>query len=950
MKWLRNISIRGKLIIVCLTTSMFALLIAAVAFYTYELRTFRVRLAEEYVTLANAIEPSTATALTFGDEDHANEILLELTNNEDFEAACIYDAEGVVFAWASREDSDSHFVPPPAENRGYWFIGDELSLFEPIVLEEEFLGTVFLNVRLPSAKARAYNYAQLVAGILLVSLLAAFILSTILVRFISRPLLELAETTRLVAEQKNYSLRAEKTTDDELGDLIDNFNEMLEQIQQRDIKLAEHRDQLEVEVAERTHEIQKLSLAVEQSPTTIVITDIDGNVEYVNHEFVEMTGYTLEQALDRDPIIVTTGMMEGEQLLELERTLQSGGEWLGEFQNRKRDGHIFWESARIAPLRDGKDKITHHVWVKEDITERKRSDEALRESEDRYALAAHGSNDGLWDWDIRNNSVYYSTRWKGMLGYPENEIGSDPDEWFTRIHKDDIGEVRHKIDLHLQGKTPLFKHEFRMLHRDGTFRWVLSRGVSVHSDEGQAYRFAGSQTDITDRKLAEEKLFYEASHDELTGLPNRGLFLERLRGAMRRSKRSGEIRFAVLFLDLDRFKNVNDSLGHVAGDELLVQAGKRIAVCVRNMDVIARLGGDEFAILLEDIENDEDAMRTAERIQVELSRPFYLDDHEVYSTASIGIALSTHGYQQAEDMLRDSDTAMYRAKSLGKARFAIFDTHLHDQAINRLQIENDLRRALENEEFLLYYQPIVSVETKKTVGFEALARWMHPERGLVSPVEFIPVAEETGLIVPMGWWILREACKEAKRWHDEYDSHEDLTVSVNISGKQFLQGDFIDRLKEILNETGLKGSSIKLEITETVIIENPDVVSKTLEDVKELETELCIDDFGTGYSSFSYLHSFPFDVVKIDRSFVGMIDREPEALEIVNAIISLSESLGLSVVAEGVETTEQLLLLESMNCEHAQGFLFAKPMPADEVPEYLGAALKTLEASDVGSE
>lgn len=937
MRFFRYISIRNKMTVICLLTSFCALLVSLVAFYTYELRTSRGRVSEEYITLARAVEPGIATALLFRDENHAQEILDQLESNEMLLSAhmCILDANGEVFATTSRENSKLEDVDPLSREPFSEFVGNTITLFEPIRMNGEHLGMIYLRNTVMDARERAIDYAGLTVIILAASLLAAFVLSSTMIRHLTKPLEELAETTKRVSEHKNYSIRAEKTTNDELGDLIDGFNHMLEQIQKSDLKLAEHRDQLENEVAERTEEIRKLSLAVEQSPTTIVITDIDGEVEYVNYRFHEMTGYTLPEAIAKNPAIVTTGSMSDEQCDSLMEILRSGREWQGEFENCRKNGEMFWESVRIAPLRDATGKITHHVWVKEDVSERKRSEKALRESEDRYALAAHGSNDGLWDWDIRENTIFYSSRWKAMLGYPDGEIGDDPNEWFDRIHRDDVDEVRHKIDLHLQGKTPLFKHEFRMLHRDGAYRWILSRGVSVKADDGLAFRFAGSQTDVTDRKLVEEKLFYDASHDLLTDLPNRGLLLERLTEAIRRYKRNDARKFAVLFLDLDRFKIINDSLGHVAGDKLLVQASKRLLICVRDTDMIARLGGDEFAILLEDLEHDDDAIRTVERIQQELTRPYYLNDHEVFTSASIGIALGSHGYHNAEELLRDSDTAMYRAKSQGTAGYVIFDSELHEQAIKRLQLENDLRRAVEKQEFELYYQPIISVQTLQIEGFEALVRWNHPVKGLVPPLDFIPIAEETGLIVPMGWWILNEACAQMRRWHDELSLETPLNVSVNMSGRQFLQANFIGKLEDCLRETGLDGNYLKLEITETVIIDNPEAASELLEQVKDLDISLALDDFGTGYSSFSYLHQFPFDVVKIDRSFVGNIDKSPESLEIVSAIISLSQSLGLKITAEGVETKEQLLLLESMRCEMAQGYLFAKPLPASEVPAFI---------------
>ena len=556
---------------------------------------------------------------------------------------------------------------------------------------------------------------------------------------------------------------------------------------------------------------------------------------------------------------------------------------------------------------------------------RRQAEAALRESEERYALAARGANDGLWDWDLRSNHIYLSVRWKLMVGCEDAEIAGCPDEWFSRVHPDDIDRLKAGIADHLEGRTPQFETEHRILHSDGTYRWMLSRGLAVRDRSGKAYRMAGSQTDINQGKVC----------DALTGLPNRLLFIDRLGRSIKRTKRHKNYLFAVLFIDLDRFKVVNDSLGHIVGDHLLVAIARRLESGLRSADTfarlgtdptIARLGGDEFTVLLEDIKDVSDAVRVAKRIQANLLQPFTIDGHEVFMSASVGIATSTAGYEQPEAILRDADTAMYSAKAWGTARCEVFDTEMRNRAVARLELETTLRRAVEREEFELHYQPIVLLDTCRPDGFEALIRWRHPERGLVAPSEFITVAEETGLIQPIGWWVLREACRQMRVWQSSMCA-DATTISVNLSGKQFMQSDLVDQIEQILKNTGLDGSSLKLEITESTIIGNIDAVVHTLLRLKALGVQLAIDDFGTGYSSLSYLDRLPIDTLKIDRSFIANMSEDNSA--IVRAIVALAHHMRLDVVAEGIETAEQRAQLIEFGCKHGQGNLFSKPVDSE---------------------
>jgi diguanylate cyclase (GGDEF)-like protein len=428
---------------------------------------------------------------------------------------------------------------------------------------------------------------------------------------------------------------------------------------------------------------------------------------------------------------------------------------------------------------------------------------------------------------------------------------------------------------------------------------------------------------------------HAAFHDALTNLPNRALLAENLKFVMERAKQSEDYQFAVLFLDLDRFKNVNDSLGHTIGDQLLIAMARRLESCIREVDMVARLGGDEFAILLDGIPNSAEATNMAKRIQEKLDSPFNLSGHEVFTTTSIGIALSSTGYDYPENMLRDADTAMYRAKAQGKACYEVFDKGMHARAVYLLQMENDLRRALDREELRVNYQPIVSLENGQLAGFEALIRWQHPERGFISPVDFISLAEDTGMIAPIGLWILKRACQQLAQWQWASPAHRQLFMSVNLSGKQVAEPDLVAQIQQILEDTHVDARYLKLEITESVVMENAELAAQFFKRLKALGVQLSIDDFGTGYSSLGYLHRFPLDTLKIDRSFVGRIGEAAENIEIVRTIVSLADNMGMEVVAEGIETLGQLAQLRKLNCQYGQGYLFARPADAASIDAWI---------------
>lgn len=559
-----------------------------------------------------------------------------------------------------------------------------------------------------------------------------------------------------------------------------------------------------------------------------------------------------------------------------------------------------------------------HKWAVED----------LRQSEERYALAVSGANDGLWDWNLQGNEVYFSARWKAILGFQESEIGTNPEEWFRRVHPEDLEHVKSAVMAHVEGTTTHYEQEHRMLHRNGTYRWVRSRGLAVRDGSGRATRMAGSQTDITEGKVT----------DPLTGLPNRLLFMDHLERAIKRARRRKDYLFALLFLNLDRFQVVNDSLGPLIADQLLIAVAHRLLACLRATDIItryepghtvARLGGDEFAILLDDVKYVHDTTRVAERLQREIMSPFVVHGQEIFISATIGIAVSTTGYDRPEELLRDANTAMHRAQALGTMGYELFDPAMRDHVLSRMQLELDLRKAIEHEELQVYYQPIVALDTGSIRGFEALVRWQHPQLGPISPAEFIPIAEETRMILPIGYAVLRQACRQMHAWQERFGARAPGMISVNLSSKQLAQPDLIEQIARVLRDTGLAAHSLKLEITESSFMENFGAAIAVLAQLKSMGIQVGIDDFGTGYSSLSYLYRLPLDTLKIDRSFINQMGAHGKDSEIVGTIVSLAHHLKLDVIAEGVETAAQLAQLQALGCEYGQGYYFSRPVPAE---------------------
>ena len=678
-----------------------------------------------------------------------------------------------------------------------------------------------------------------------------------------------------------------------------------------------------IEAALRVSE-SKYEKAFRSSPGAITISTVDeGRFLETNDTFLRVTGFTREEVLGRTGAELGLWVDPAERqhlvrLLKVEGTLRNR-----EFAIRTCSGaeRVVLVSAEL--IRVGSEDCILATGL--DVTERKRAFAALKASEERYALAAQGANDGLWDWDLETRQIYFSPRFKQMLGESGEALATHPGEWFRRLHPDDRDRVGMEVVAHLEGLTAHFESEHRIRHRDGSWRVALSRGLAVRDAFGAPTRFVGSQTDITVRKRAEERILHDAFHDALTDLPNRALFLDRLGRAVERSKRNEDHGFAVIVVDLDRFQVVNDSLGHAAGDLLLQVLAGRLLACVRPEDTVARFGGDEFALLLEDVRDESDVTRLAERVLVALRQPYLLGAQEVCATASLGVAVSRSGYEQAEDVVRDADTALYRAKARGRGRYELFDRTMHERVVGVLRLENDLRRAVERGQLSLVFQPILRLQDGKIASFEALLRWNHPERGAVSPAEFIPLAEETGLIHSLGGFVVSTACRQAHRLLDRFGDAA-VPVAVNVSAHQFQSDDLVRSVKAALDEAVVPGHLLHVEITESALMENPGVARSMLEQLRALSVRVSLDDFGTGYSCLSHLHELPIDTLKIDRSFVARLGPGVPRDTTVRAILALAQGLGMEAVAEGVETEEQCEELRRLGATYAQGYFFARPL------------------------
>jgi diguanylate cyclase (GGDEF)-like protein/PAS domain S-box-containing protein len=548
------------------------------------------------------------------------------------------------------------------------------------------------------------------------------------------------------------------------------------------------------------------------------------------------------------------------------------------------------------------------------------------QTSEQLLLALEATELALYDVDVTTGKVYLSERWSAMLGGAAEPTYGLFSELIDLVHPDDKGEVNKAFHDLLSGRLVSYKVEHRIQDNNGQWRWILSHGKALRCEkQGTVIRIAGTNMDIHERKLNELHVEYLAHHDELTGLPNRVSFNHSLEHAIKQAKRR-RAKLAVMFIDLDRFKNINDSLGHDCGDQLLQEISVRLQSSLRDSDIVARLGGDEFVVMVEGWQTSEDLMAVGQKILHAVSRPFILEGQEYDLTTSIGISTYPQHGNDAQELLRHADVAMYRAKELGKNNFQFYTEQMDFNSVDRLRLESALRRAITRDEFCLHYQPVVNLATGYMVGMEALVRWQHPQRGLLAPGEFISIAEETGLIVPIGEWVLRAACEQNRKWQQM--GYGPLRVSVNLSARQFQSG-LVGVVARVLEDTGLPAQLLELEITESMVMQNPDQAVRLLNELHDMGIALSIDDFGTGYSSLAYLKRFPIDSLKIDRSFITELPLDTDNAAIIRAIIQMAHGLEIHVVGEGVETAEQAGFLSDQSCDRVQGFHYSRPLAAD---------------------
>ncbi len=726
------------------------------------------------------------------------------------------------------------------------------------------------------------------------------------------------------------------------------MNHPIENIQTNDLSQLQ---------AESALHLQKQ--AMEASINGIVIADMrlpDRPLIYVNPAFEAISGYKAEEILGKNCRFLQGEARENETNRIARQTMRDALD-LGVpcsiiLHNFRKDGTPFWNELYMSPIFDAEGNLTHCVGIQHDVTTRVAAELALQQAHDELErrvaerteelrqkeeflrkvldtdpnLIFVKNSDGVYTLANQAIASLYGTTPQYMIGKTDADFNQNAEE-VAQFIEDDREVIRFQREKFISAETVTDCH--KNLH------WMQTVKRPLASADGTVQHLLGIGTDITARKKAEDQILHQAFHDILTDLPNRALLINRLEQALARSARTGDA-IGLLFIDLDNFKVINDSLGHEAGDSLLQTISQRLRDCTRSGDTVARLGGDEFVILLEELNGSEEAKGIAERVTETIHQPLRLEGRDVLPGASIGLTITTlNDSRSASEVLRDADTAMYQAKLQGKGRYTLFDYSMNTRAQERLELEADMRHALEAGEFVVYYQPIIGLQTGRMAGVEALVRWQHPTRGMISPAKFIPLAEETGMIVALGKWVLRQACVEARQWQMRYPEVSDLVMSVNLSIRQMAEKGIVDEVESILKETGLAPHHLKLEITESMMLDDTGDTIQTMTALRDLGIRLAIDDFGTGYSSMSYLSQLPLNTLKIDRSFVNRIGQSGEDEAIVRAIISLAQTLRLSVTCEGIETQEQLTYLQDLGCDLGQGYLMHKPLPAGQIEAML---------------
>ena len=760
---------------------------------------------------------------------------------------------------------------------------------------------------------------QLIRIYTVVAVIFSLALYLYIYRSIYPPIKQLQKAAQEVGKGKLNTKIYPRNREDELGILAKAVNSMLEGLQETTVSKSYLMD------------------IINSMADSLIVINTKGTIKKVNNATIELLGYS-EAELTNNRI---SNLVEEESNLNLNALIEAN-----KFPFKCETNYITKEQKAIpvafsmAEIISEEGKVEGMVCLARDITNRSRSQKALQEREERYSLAVEAANDGLWDYRVKKEEIYLSPRWKTMIGYEDEEIGNKMDDWYELIHPDTRETFKEQLLAYLKGIESEFEITYKIKHKDGDYRWVLCRGKVVRDKSGRADRIVGVQTDISERKQNEERLRFEAFHDRLTGLLNRNYLFDRL-AQLIETAQDKDTMFALMLLDVNRFKRIENSLGHFDADRILIEIGQRISQILDSVHKVARLERDSFAIILEDLQYSSEAAAIAETILKKLETPFEIEQREIFITVRIGIALSNKFYNRVDEAIADANTALLQLKNSGKANYTIFEPSMRIKLLNFIETENQLRSAIKRKEFLVFYQPIVEMQGEKIVGFEALLRWNHPQRGLICPSKFMTIAKETRLILQISWEVLRQVCSQMSQWQNKYPQSK-FFVSVNISEFQFAQIDFHNYVVRIIREAGLQPNRLQLEITENAIIEDIEQAKFVLQQLKDFGIKLSMDDFGTGYSALGHLHNLPINNFKIDRSLFKNIAIDRQKFEVIKSIINLGLALEINPIAEGVETRDEFDKLQELNCQYAQGYLFYHPIEPEKAETLIAEQYQSL--------
>ncbi|KGA97218.1 diguanylate cyclase [Alkalihalobacillus alcalophilus ATCC 27647 = CGMCC 1.3604] len=677
-------------------------------------------------------------------------------------------------------------------------------------------------------------------------------------------------------------------------------------------------------------ELRDVKYALDQS-SIVAMTDQRGVILYANEQFCKISQYSLEELIGQNHRILNSSYHSAPFFKEMWKTIGSGETWKGEIRNQAKDGSYYWVDTTIVPFLNEQGKPYQYVSIRNDITLQKQMEADIRKSEEKYRLITENSSDLIVTLDSNMNVLYCSPSSIQFLGKRlEGEAKTNLLDW---IHLEDHKHFSEGISVMSGKESQSTALEFRIQQKSGQYIDAEAKLNSIYNEQEKSEYFLLVIRDVTARKKNERLIYQLAYHDTLTELPNRRFFIDRLRKEVQNHKHS-QLQLAVLYIDVDKYKYINDSYGHEVGDLALIEVAKRIRQCLRSSDIVARIGGDEFTILLTSLSSKTEVETVSQRIIESFRDPVEIGERMVELSCSVGISLFPSDGNSVDELLKRADISLYTVKAQGGNNFLFFHSDMEERSLERILLENELRKAIQQEQFYIEYQPKKNIETGALMGMEALIRWNHPELGRIAPNKFIPIAEETGLIIPLGEWVLREGCKQNKKWQKQ--GHTPLTLSVNLSTRQFSQPNLAEKIKSILDETELNAKWLELEVTESIMIDLENTV-KTLQEIRDLGVHISIDDFGTGYSSFSYIKHLPVDTLKIDASFIRDIHVNKESLAIVKGIVDIAQALNMNVIAEGIESQEQLNRLSEQGCSQGQGFLFSQPLSNNEFEDYLNS-------------